>query len=286
MEVKYKEIGDNRMAIVDENVEAMLKKNDLLLNCKSDIPPFQMHENIYFVGTRKVSVHIIKTEAGLIMIDTGYPDMGDEIKDSMQRMGLNPRDIVAIFHSHGHFDHYGCTIEFKELSGAKTYISRIDNEIVNGNLKNLSAEREPLQNFDCDVLIEDGDVFSFGSTNIRCQLTPGHTPGVLTFFIETGAGDNRITAAMHGGVGMNSLKASWLQEHNLSFEWRNIFREGLHKLASEKVDLVLENHPGQNKTTVKLQKVLNGEPIIDRDEWQQFLKDTEQKLDRLIAEKQ
>ena len=99
---------------------------------KSNIKPFKMYGNLYFVGSTKVSVHIIKTDCGLVMIDTGYPDMYEQILDSMHELELDPKDICAIFHSHGHIDHYGCTREFKELSGAKTYISRIDNDIVNG----------------------------------------------------------------------------------------------------------------------------------------------------------
>jgi len=275
-------VDATKPALVD--VDALIEKVDILLNCKSDIPPFQMHENIYFVGARKVSVHIIKTEVGLVMIDTGYPDMGEQIMESMQLMGLDPKDIVAIFHSHGHYDHYGCTIAFKALSGAKTYISRIDNEIVNGNYKEISGEPEPIPNFDCDVLVGDGDVFTFGSTTIRCVLTAGHSPGVLSFFIETGTGDNRIVAAMHGGVGMNTLTANWFETHNLPFTWRDVFREGLHKVAGEHVDLVLGNHPSQNDTKGKLQKVLNGESILDKTEWQRFLLTTEAKLDALIEE--
>jgi len=48
----------------------------------SDITPFCMLGNVYFVGSRAVSVHIIDTGAGLIMIDSGYPytqEQRDEI---------------------------------------------------------------------------------------------------------------------------------------------------------------------------------------------------------------
>lgn len=123
-------------------------------------------------------MHIIDTKDGLVMIDTGYPDMYDQILDSMNELELNPADICAIFHSHGHIDHFGCTQKFKELSGAKTYISRIDNDIVNGKLdlswaSELGYDRLPP--FDCDVLVEDGEKFSFGDVVVRCRLTPGHT---------------------------------------------------------------------------------------------------------------
>lgn len=252
-------------------------------NKKTYIEPFKMHKNIYFVGSTKVSVHIIDTADGLVMIDTGYPDMYEDILYSMNKLGLNPKDICAIFHSHGHIDHFGCTKQFKEISGAKTYISRIDNDIVNGTYdlswaKELGLERLPY--FNCDVLIEDGDVFKFGKTSIRCRLTPGHTDGVLSFFITTEGDD--VVAAMHGGIGVNTLKADFLKAYNFSFENREIFRKGLHALADEKVDLVLGNHPGQSDTVGKLEKVKNGENIIDSTEWKRFLKWAESNLDEVI----
>ena len=252
---------------------------------KSDIPAFKMYGNLYFVGSSKVSVHIIKTDEGLIMIDTGYPEMSEQIKDSMHSLGLDPKDICAIFHSHGHLDHFGCTEEFKKLSGAKTYISRIDNDIVNGKLdlswaKELKYERLPF--FDCDVLIEDGDCFTFGNTTVRCVLTPGHTDGVMSFFVNIEEDGNSVIAAMHGGIGLNSMSGWFLKDYNLSFSCRDTFRDGLHKLKNEHVDIVMGNHPGQNDTPGKLEKVKNGQSIIDENEWIIFLEHVEHRLDELI----
>lgn len=252
---------------------------------KSDIKPFCLYGNIYFVGSTKVSVHIIKTEEGLVMIDTGYPDMYEQIKCSMEEVGLNPADIVAIFHSHGHIDHFGCTKQFKELSGAKTYISRIDNNIVNG-MYDLSWAYElgmdRLEYFSCDVLVDDGDCFTFGDTKIRCVLTPGHTAGVLSFFIETSG----IVAAMHGGIGTNSMTTAFLDRYSLSYECRDHFREGLKKLADEKVDLVLGNHPQQSGTSRKLELVERGESALDPEQWKVFLENAGKSLDDVLAKEE
>ncbi len=254
---------------------------------KSNIKAFNLYGNLYFVGSKKVSVHIIKTDCGLVMLDTGFPDMYEQILDSMNELNLDPGDICAIFHSHGHIDHFGCTQRFKELSGAKTYISRIDNDIVNGTYdlswaKELGLERMPF--FDCDVLIEDGDTFTFGNTTIRCVLTPGHTDGVLSFFVNIEDGDKSIIAAMHGGIGMNSMGAKFLKNYNLSFDCRIKFREGLHRLAKEHVDLVMGNHPGQSNTEEKLAKILSGEKLVlDPAEWQCFLRKAERTLDEFLA---
>lgn len=200
-------------------------------------------------------------------------------------MALDPKDICAIFHSHGHIDHFGGTERFKALSGAKTYISRQDNDIVNGTYDlpwavELGLDRMPP--FDCDILIEDGDEFDFGSTRIRCVLSPGHTDGVLSFFITDAEKGETFVAAMHGGIGMNSMKRDFLNKYNLPFSCRDTFRKGLHKLSREHVDLVLGNHPGQNRTTEKREKVMKGESILDKGEWQRFLLGAEESLDALI----
>lgn len=252
-------------------------------NFISDFKPFRMYGNIYFVGSAKYSVHLIDTEVGLVLIDTGVPAMYEQILDSIQYLGFDPKDICAIIHSHAHIDHFGCTHKFKELSGATTYISRIDNDLLKN--KTLSgayrAENESLIR-DCDVLIEDGDVLRFGSTSIRFRLAPGHTDGTLAIFITVPDGENSIIAAMHGGTGINTLTKEYITANGRPFSIRDDFRSALHSLRDEHVDLVLGNHPYHTATAEKLEKVMAGQSILDSDEWREYLIATEKKLDTLI----
>ncbi len=247
---------------------------------------FEMHKNLYFIGSEAVSVHLINTEQGLVLIDTGYPNMYDLILDNIKKMGFAPKDICAIFHTHGHIDHFGTTQKLVNLSGAKTYISRIDNDIVNGNLdlswaKEVGLERLPY--FNCDILIEDGDIFSFGNTQIRCVHTPGHTEGVMSFIITLENEGKNTVAAMHGGIGTNSMSAEFLTKYGLSFDCRDKFKEGLKRLSSENVDLVLGNHPEQSNTKRKMIRVMNGETdLTDKGEWQRFLDSAEKRINALL----
>ncbi len=253
------------------------------------IPPFRMAENIWFVGGRAVSCHVIDTGDGLIMIDTGYPFMAEQILASMREVGLDPADLRILLHSHGHYDHIGNTRRFRALTGARAYISRIDNDICNGRLDLSWAEElgyPRLEPFDCDVLLDDGDIVALGNTRIRCRLAPGHTAGTLALFVDTLSHDRAVTCAMHGGVGTNSMARDFLERRGLSLDCREQFREGLHRLAEEKVDLVLGNHPDQNDTEGKLARVRAGEAdaCFDPGEWRRFLAACEARLDRMLAE--
>ena len=257
---------------------------------RAEIHAFRMLENIWFVGGQEVSVHVIDTGDGLIMIDTGYPHMRGRILDNLCAMGLDIADVRIILHSHGHWDHFGSTLAFKQMSGARTYISRIDNENVNGHNDLLSLRpeeaRKEIQPFDCDVLLEDGDTVGLGDTRILCRLCPGHTQGTMAFFFETVDHGRRLRCAMHGGVGVNTLKTEYLKNNGLPLSMRDTFREGLHRLAGERVDVVLGNHPHQSRTEEKLMRLDAGErdAFIDPEYWPQFLLDCEARLDKMIKE--
>lgn len=250
---------------------------------KTRLQGFRLYPSVYFVGDERVSVHLIETETGIIMIDTGYPNMLDVILENIEKVGFSVKDIRAIFHSHGHIDHFGCTQEIVKLSGAKTYISRIDNEILNGTL-DLSWAKELncpiLPPFSCDVLIEDGDVFNFGDVSVRCVHTPGHTDGVMSFFITLPDG---TVAGMHGGTGTNTLRSDFLRRYGLSFDCRRKYKESVEKLWNEKVDLVLGNHPEQSDTLGKMVRILNGETDVrSSQDWYTLLQETMEKYQKVM----
>ena len=248
------------------------------------IEPFEMIDNLYFVGSKRVCVHVIKTSEGLIVIDTGYPDMYDEIVENMHALGLNEKDICAIFHSHGHVDHFGCTQKLTAVSGAKTYISRIDNEIAHGNL-NLSWADElncPYTPFNCDVLMDDGDCFTFCDVHIRCRLTPGHTDGTMSFFITMPHDGKKIVAAMFGGFGKNTMTRAFLEKYNLTTDCIDTFRNSLQSAKEEDVDLMLGNHPYNNDTEGKLALKKANLSVIDKTQWATVLEKHLTELDAFV----
>ncbi|MBR4426408.1 MAG: MBL fold metallo-hydrolase, partial [Spirochaetales bacterium] len=74
-----------------------------------DTEPFNMAENIYYVGNKSVSSHLFDTGDGLLLLDTTYMQTAYLLLESIRKLGFNPNDIRWILHSHGHYDHFGGT---------------------------------------------------------------------------------------------------------------------------------------------------------------------------------
>ncbi|WP_426803751.1 MBL fold metallo-hydrolase, partial [Xanthomonas campestris] len=69
--------------------------------------PFQLIDNIYYIGTDGIAVYVIKTTDGLILMDTLVPQSTAMLKDSIAKLGFKEADIKVILNTHAHFDHTG-----------------------------------------------------------------------------------------------------------------------------------------------------------------------------------
>ncbi|MBE5761241.1 MAG: MBL fold metallo-hydrolase [Clostridiales bacterium] len=256
---------------------------------KDYINPGKVFENVYFVGIRSASTHIIDTTDGLILIDPGYPETLWIVLDNIKELGFNPMDIRIILMSHGHIDHAGAAKELARLTGAKTYIGKEDYQMAIGkemsSYARSSQERERIA-FSPDTLLSDRDIVSLGNTNVLCLETPGHTKGTLSFFFDIIKNGKVYRAGMHGGVGTNTLTKSFLEKYNHPFENRKIFLQSLEYASTQNVDIFLGNHVENNNTEEKLMRVANGDEFAfyAPHEWHEFLNRIKNKLNTLVKE--
>ena len=252
------------------------------------MPPFRLFGNIWFVGTSPASTHVIDTGDGLILLDSGYQESLYLVLESMHECALNPKDIRYIIHSHGHIDHAAATRALAELTGAETFIGEGDREMVNGTRPELTWAPEYNMAypppFEPDHQLHDGDQIRLGNTVIDCMETPGHTPGVISFFWNVEDHGKVYRAGTFGGAGMNSMRSAYIRKYHLEDEdWRGAFRRSLQRAKSEKVDLFIGNHVSQNRTPERYQRLAAGDPMafIDPAAWEEFLNGCEERLNEL-----
>lgn len=249
------------------------------------LPAFCVFGNLYFVGNKDGASWLLDTDNGIILFDTNYPTADILLLDSIWSLGFDPRSIIGIFHTHGHFDHFGSTALLKGLSGAKTYLGKGDAEMFRNRpeLSLIDDGRHAYQEiFTPDVIVCDGDIFTFGNTTIRAVACPGHTPGTISYFFPVSDGTNTYMAGLHGGSGLNTLCKEFIQKYNVN--WRDDFLESIKKIMDEPVDIFLGNHTRQNRTEEKLQQLEYINPFIDPSEWKRFLEKTRIKFEIMIEE--
>lgn len=244
------------------------------------LPAARVFGNLYFVGNRDGASWLVETEEGLILLDTNYPTAGTLLINAIWSLGFDPGKIIAVFHTHGHFDHFGSTALIKNLSGAKTYLGREDARMFRQRpeLALIQDSRGAfLEVFQPDVEVNDGDEFTFGTTKLRCVACPGHSPGATSYFFNVSDGQRTLMAGLHGGAGLNTLCADFREQYGV--DWRKDFRDSIRKVLEEPVDIFLGNHTGQNRTEEKLERLVQ-EPMafVCPGEWKRFLLELENRF--------
>jgi hydroxyacylglutathione hydrolase len=106
-------------------------------------------------------------------------DPGEE-GDNLIKAITDMKAIVKyILLTHGHADHTGAAVQLKNEFSSPLYINEQDYEMINnGEFMYGDVAGEVYE------YISEGDTFKLGNSEIRCILTPGHTPGGVCFLVD------------------------------------------------------------------------------------------------------
>lgn len=166
----------------------------------ADPPPTKVFDNLYYIGHADVGAWVLKTSAGIVLLDSLNNEQdGRWIDTQMRAVGLDPKEVKYVLITHEHFDHYGGAAYFKRTYGAKVAAS----EIAWGGMANPSFPHAPkLVRASDDIVLTDGGTLSLGDTTITTVFTPGHTPGTMSFIFPAKAHGATVMVADWGGNGV------------------------------------------------------------------------------------
>jgi len=246
-------------------------------------PAFAIAANLYYVGNKQFSSHLLVGKKEIVLIDTPYPTHFDMLTESMRAVGVDPRKITLILHTHGHYDHYGATRRMVDLSGAKTALSASDlgkrtkPHVIEPGVRRFVEQHGWLyEPFDVDILLKHGDAFDIGGTVIHCHHTPGHTKGTMTYTFDIMMDGQRHTAVLWGGPGLHMFRPNQADDCTRSFAY----------LKTLKADVPLGAHPFINDTLRKYERLRQGakpNPFIDPEGWKTFLQKQEADFRSIMA---
>ena len=243
------------------------------------VEPFRVIGNIYYVGAVGISSHIITTDQGLILLDTGTDQMQTGILSNIEKLGFRWQDIKVILSSHAHWDHVEGHAEMRAMTGAQVMALGEDAAAIATGVDNSAIGAAGWSATQIDRVLHDGDLVSLGDVTLRAHLTAGHTKGCTTWTTTVRDGPAEHTVVFIGGTSVNQgVRLVENARHpGIADDYVRTFRT----LKGLKPDVFLAQHPAMYSMAEKRQRMIAGaarNPFIDPDGYQHFVRVEEAKF--------
>lgn len=201
-------------------------RNDLATMARE---PFQVFDNLYFVGQGEVASYVITTDAGHILIDTMWdlPGYLEYLLNNIRTVGLRPRDIRYVLILQGHRDHFRGAAALKDVLDVQWGAAEADWELIEADLGDYSPPR--------DIVIEEGDTLTLGDLTIEFEITPGHTRGTTSLKFPVYDNGTRLNAYFHGGTALRLDDPRIIREFIADCE-------RIKAMAGREIDVQIANH--------------------------------------------
>jgi metallo-beta-lactamase class B len=249
------------------------------------IAPFKVMDDLYYVGPGFVSVWLIPTTDGLILIDTAQEPYVDTVIDNIRKAGFDPKNIKYILLSHGHLDHFGGANKIQKLSGARVGLSAVDWDF----MEKAAAARPPKAGDEPpkrDLVLKEGDTVKLGKTSLKVYVMPGHTPGSVSYEFTTHEnGKGYKSLAMGGPGGAANLEAA-----EQFLESANRLSKFLDVQVAVNVHSWLNGYHYPNggllerRDKLAVRKPGDPNPFIDNASWRQWVKMAQDGAKQAVAD--
>ena len=134
-------------------------------------------EDVYAIQDTFVNLFIIKSGDKYIAVDAG--NSAENVKKALDRLMIDPRDVVAVFLTHTDSDHVSALGLFDH---AVIYLSKAEEQMINGQTSRFLFFKNRLA-YEYK-LVEDNQILDISGLQVRGILTPGHTPGSMCYLIN------------------------------------------------------------------------------------------------------
>lgn len=239
------------------------------------VEPFRVGPRAYYIGNKWVGAYLLDGGSELELIDTCMFGNVYLTLEAVRKLGFDPHDIKNIFLSHCHVDHSGGARAIQEYTGASIWLSEIDAEFNDSPANQSMGGKDHIwPAYKADKFYEDDKIIQAGDLEIRTKLTPGHTPGTTSFFVTMPEDNgNKLVMAMHGGVGVLTMKKDFLEKYNLPMNLPQRFIEDCEKMKSIHVDITVSSHPAHFDLFSRCsENPMDYSAFVNDGDWAEFLK--------------
>jgi metallo-beta-lactamase class B len=210
-------------------------------------PPFKLIGNVYWVGTYDLSTYLVTTDAGHIVINTGFAETVPQIVAGIEQLGFDVDDVEILLATHAHFDHVAGLADLKRRTGAQVFMSEADAVLLeDGGKSDFRFGADPETNFEpvkVDRRLRDQETVTLGGVTLTAHHHPGHTKGATSFTltVRDAGRDYRVVIANMGSINPGVTVSGMPQYPTIGDDYARTF-------AAQKalpVDVFLASHASQ-----------------------------------------
>jgi metallo-beta-lactamase class B len=162
--------------------------------------PYQVFDNLYWLGTRQHSSWALKTSGGIIIIDTNFAwATQPEILDGMAKLKLDPKTIKYVILSHAHGDHDQGVATLQNKYGARIVMGGPDWEATLKRAPDV-AGGVPRRGPEDIAVGPEGYKLTLGDATIDIVFTPGHSVGTISYVFPVRDKGKTVMVAYSGGT--------------------------------------------------------------------------------------
>jgi metallo-beta-lactamase class B len=254
-------------------------------------PPARIFGNTYYVGTCGITVLLVTSRKGHVLIDGATAEAVPSILANIRALGFNPRDIRFIVGSHEHIDHMGGFAALKAATGAKLLVSAAARPVVETGKTDtddpqfgLHADMRPVAVDGILTFEPDPDMIITGEPTQVLSLTPhytsGHTSGGTSWTWQSCEGAKCASFAY-----VDSLTAVSADGYRFTDHPERVapYRATFDRVAALKCDVLITPHPGVSNL---FERLSGKEALIDGEACRRLVTAMRTRLDdRLVKER-
>lgn len=263
--------------------QAILKQCEGKEDFSAPAPPARLYGNTYYVGTCTVSVLLVTSPRGHVLVDTATEQAVPSILANIRTLGFDPRDIRWIVTSHEHFDHIGGLAALQKATGAKVALSTTAARIAETGTPDPADSQygvlkdHPFAPVKTDRILTPGSVVRVGPVRLTMSATPGHTLGSTSWTWQTCAGKACRTISYIDSISALAAPPYRFSDHP---EVIARFRRTFAAIAARRCGILVTPHPSVSHL---FERMLGDEPLAPPDACRNYAAMGRKGLDSQLA---
>lgn len=218
-------------------------------------PPAHIHGQTWYVGTCGITVVLVDTGAGLVLIDTGPVEAVPHVLANVRALGFDPMKIRWILSTHEHFDHVGGLAAMQRATGAEIVAGPFIGDALSSGRpfpedpQAAELAEKPMEPVKVSRTLRDRGSLFISEPRFTAHATPTHSPGSTSWTWRSCDAEGCVSIAYADSNSTISAK-----NYRFTANPRQIdsARYGLKRIAALPCDILLTPHPGSSNLLERL----------------------------------